>query len=69
MNKETLEKNYKFHHRSFKRGYQSVRYPEIINEYSGRFGEGYTVEYPNLRVGVYGKHSNSYHAIDYYVKK
>lgn len=41
---------------------------EIVNEYHGRFGDGYTIEYPSLRETVCGHFSNRYHAIDYYVK-
>lgn len=68
MDLETLEKSYHFHHSALRRGYQSVRYPQIIREYHGRFGDGYTVEYPNLRRSFYTKYSNTYHVIDYYVK-
>lgn len=69
MDAKTVEKNFKFHHRSFKRGYQSVKQPTIVSQYAGRFGEGWTIEHPSLRERVNGKISNRFHAIDYYVKE
>lgn len=68
MDLKTIEKSYRFHHRAWARGYQAVSQPEIIREYHGRYGDGYTIEYPSLREPVYGNFSTGYHAIDYYVK-
>lgn len=51
------------HHTAFKKGYMSRKLEDgIINEYSGRYGKGYTVETPAYN-------TNQYHYITYYIFK
>lgn len=59
---ELIKQGYKLHHTSFKRGYISRKLKDgIIEEYSGRFGKGYTIKKPNFK-------STHYYFISYYVK-
>ena len=60
------------HHNSCERGYISVKSEPIIREYSGRFGNGYIVSFPN-KDGFYSHrrkkilHSNRYYSIAYFI--
>lgn len=56
------------HHSSMRRGYVPFRGGPIVTPYSGRFGVGYRVDYPN-RCKEYYSHSKEYHQIVYYIKK
>ena len=54
-----------YHHSSVSRGYESVK--RIRKEsYKGKFGEGYILHLPTIISNVRG---NSFHQINYYVKK
>lgn len=59
---EIENKGYRCVKTSWKRGYLSRMITEpVIREYNGRYGKGYTVEYPAWE-------STNYHYISYHVK-
>lgn len=63
MNIEELTNNtnYSFHHTSWARGYVSRRGGAWIEEYSGRFGNGYKLHHPSWQ-------STTYHHVTYYIE-
>lgn len=50
-----------FHHQALAGGYVSRRVECIIEDYHGRFGDGYIVSYPNYK-------STRYKIVQYYIK-
>lgn len=59
---EEVTANYREHHTSLFRGYVSRTKNPVVEEYSGRFGKGYVVRYPNWR-------STQYSYITYYINE
>ena len=55
-------KRYKYHHTALTRGYVSVKSEGVREDYTGRFGTGYTVKRNN-------PNSTRYCYIDYYIAK
>jgi hypothetical protein len=53
-------KRYKYHHTALTRGYVSVKSEGVREDYTGRFGTGYTIKRNN-------PDSTRYCYIDYYV--
>lgn len=57
---EEVKANYREHHTSLFRGYVSRKAEPKVEEYSGAFGTGYVVRYPNRK-------STQYSYITYYI--
>ena len=55
-------RRYELHHTATARGYVSRKVDEVVKEYSGRFGTGYTVHYPRFD-------TTNYHYVAYYIKE
>lgn len=53
---------YKLHHTATAKGYISRKVPEVLEEYTGRFGTGYIVHYPRFD-------TTNYHYVVYYIKE
>lgn len=58
---DLTHRGYRYHHSALRATYCSRRTPYTIRPYSGRFGTGYMVLYPN-------PHSNNFSPCDYYVQ-
>lgn len=54
-------KEYKFHHTGSKRGYVSRKCEGIVEEYKGRFGEGFIILTPRFD-------SSSLVNVEYYIR-
>lgn len=61
-----------FHHSASARGYIAAKSEPMVNRYNGRFGTGYTVEFPNKNgfESAFGSksYSNNFHQIEYYIE-
>lgn len=57
-----------FHHSASARGYISAKSEPVVNKYNGRFGKGYTVEFPNKNGFGNKSYSNNFHHIEYYIE-
>lgn len=66
VRQKCLETTLHLSHSASARGYIGAKEEPRVYEYFGRYGHGYTVEYPN-NVGINGKFSNNYHKIEYYI--
>ena len=55
-NKELRE-----HHTASARGYISRKSSGVVKEYTGKFGQGYTISYPRLD-------TTQYYTVVYYIK-
>lgn len=51
-----------YHHSALTRGYFSRKSVGQVDEYKGKFGEGYIIHQPYIK-------STRYHIIQYYIKK
>ena len=54
-----------YHHSATERGYIRKNEGIRVGKYSGKFGEGYIVKYPNCQYHI----SNRYYRIEYYLYK
>lgn len=63
--------NVQYHHFATRKGYNSASMEPRVEEYNGRFGRGYVVEFPNKDGwNVIGhRQSNRYYRIEYYIFK
>ena len=55
---------YRYHHSAIAKRYQRVN-TYYKNEYNGRYGSGYIIEYPTKESNVRG---NDWHRIEYWVR-
>jgi hypothetical protein len=69
MNESEIKNICRYYKSACKRGYIRVGCYPIISPYKGRYGEGYTIEFPNKCGLPNGAISNTYHTIKYYIKK
>lgn len=56
-----------YHHSAFRRGYRPVSCGLGVEKYEGRFGRGYIVSFPSLRMDIGRRSSNRFHVIIYYL--
>lgn len=64
---EIIKEGAMFHHAAFRRGYRPVSCGLGIEKYEGRFGRGYIVSFPSLRMDIGRRSSNRFHVIIYYL--
>lgn len=65
---EARENGYEIHHDAMAQGYVSLEKDYMMEEYHGRFGDGYKMHRANANHPVQGN-SRKYHWITYIIKK